>query len=389
MARGSIRQRSKKRQDSWTVQVYKGRDPQTGKKKYHSEAVKGTKAVAERRLTEILREMDTGSFVAPTGLTVGEYLDEWLEVECPKRVRGVTVKTYEAVVRLYIKPLVGNVRLEQLKASDVRGMESVLLSRGGVRSGQGLASSNVERVHKVFSSAMNCAVRSGLVGTNVVSLVSPPKGGKVERRVLSWDELGALLEELEGDELKEVVIVAIQTGLRRSEVGGLQWRDVDLERRSLSVRRGLVMGLDGYELAPPKNGLARVVTLPDVAVAVFEMLRQRSEYVGSGDFVFCRPDGGYADIYGWTMRFPTFCQKAGIEGMRFHDLRHSHASLMLADGVHLKVVSERLGHSDIRITADLYSHVAPTVQQEASDRFGASWKAGLDPKWGFETHGGS
>ena len=388
MARGSIRQRSKKRQDSWTVQVYKGRDPATGKKRYYSEAVKGTKAAAQRKLTEILHEMDTGSFVAPGGLTVGEYLDEWVEGECGGTVRPGSVRSYRMVVEQYLKPTLGGIRLHQLKPGDVRETESILLSRGGV-GGKKLSSTTVNNIHMVLSSALTNAVRVGLVSTNVAKVVPPPRSVPHEVTALGWSELQSLLDEMEGDDFRSVVIVAIQTGLRRSELAGLQWRDVDLEGRVLAVRRGLVRGDTGRMLAPPKSGMARSVELPDAAVAVFESLRDRNMYCGATDFVFCNRFGRPANPEDWTHWFKAYCRKLGLNGVRFHDLRHTHASLMLAGGIHLKVVSERLGHSSIRITGDLYSHVAPTVQRDAADRFGSQWDAKLDGEWRVEVRTGS
>ena len=378
MARGNIRQRSKRRQDSWTIQVYLGKDGKSGKKRYYSEAVKGSKAVAERRLTEVLRELDQGVFVEPSGLTVGEFLDSWVEGECALRLRGDTLVGYRMVVRVYLKPLLGHIRLDELRGRDIVGMESYLLKEGNKRKGGGLSASTVGRVHRVLSSAMTGAVNAGVVRENIMNGVSMPKLTAVERPSFSWEQLGELLGVLEGDELHDVVIVAVQTGLRRSELGGLQWGDMDLDAGFLAVRRGLVLGMDGYELGAPKSGRGRPVLMPEATVGLMKRLKGRGEHVGPRDFVFCGADGTPVELNRWSKRFPVLCRANGFEGFRFHDLRHTHASLMMGVGVPLKVVSERLGHSSVKVTGDLYSHVVPSVQRDAADRFDMRWRAGVD-----------
>ena len=375
MVRGNIRQRSKVRQDSWTVQVYLGRDPTTGNKKYHSESVKGTKSVTQKRLTELLRELDTGSFIAPTGLTVGEYLDEWFAGDADQKTRIRTLNGYRGVVRRYLKPALGGVQLEKLTAKDVRGMESMLLRRGSI-DGRPLSAKTVVQAHRVLSSALNAAVTAEIVSNNVARSVTPPKVKRYEPMTLKWEDIHALLQAIDEDDLKTLVVVAMQTGLRRSEIVGLQWRDLDLDRGTLSVRRSLtkVAGREA-ELDLPKSGRGRVVTLPAAGVQELKCHLGRVLYSRPEDFVFTGADGRFVNP-DWLSKWFKLCrEKAGLQGLRFHDLRHTHASLMLADGVHLKVVSERLGHSSIGITADLYSHVAPTVQRDAADRFEASWQS--------------
>ena len=354
------------------MQVYLGRDPGTGKKRYHSESVKGTMADAERRLTEILREMDTGSPPSSSGrVTVGEYLEGWLRDPMEFRVRSRTLEGYREHVRGKIIPRMGGVLLNRLTAFQVQEMESGLLRDGG-RDGRGLSPRTVLQTHRILSGALTHALRMGLVSRNVALAVEPPRFSRYEVRTLTWEEAVRFLSTVVDPLLRAVFLLALQTGLRRSELLGLQWRDVDLPGRSLSVRRGLIKLSSGeLEVTEPKSGRGRVVTLVDDSVVALESMVALG--VGNGNFIFCRSGGAPLDPAWVTRAFRRSALRAGLDGLRFHDLRHTHATLLLAEGVHPKVVSERLGHSSIAITVDTYSHVQPTVQREASERFGAAW----------------
>ena len=376
MARGTIRQRSRVRKDSWTVQIYLGTDPTTGKKRYHSEAVKGTKAKAERRRTELLRQVDTDSFVEPSGLTVGEYLLKWLRESVKGRVKNRTYEGYEGNVRRYLVPRLGAIRLEKLTSRHVQVMETELLEGGGLE-GKALSAQTVLQAHRVLTKALNDGVSSDILKRNVAQSVKPPRPSKFEHQTLDWDEVQAFVDGIPDDLHRTLVLVGLQTGLRRSELLGLQWRDLNFSAGILSVRRALIkLPSGGLELNEPKNGQGRVVDLPHESVGELEVHRKRGgrEQTGNGNFVFCQSDGSPLDPDLVTQAFRRMAKGAGLEELRLHDLRHTHASLMLSKGIHLKIVSERLGHSNIGITGDLYSHVLPSVQEEAVSQFGAEWR---------------
>ena len=378
MARGTIRQRSKIRKDSWTVQVYTGVDPKTGKKRYYSEAVKGTKTLAQRRLTELLRETDTGTFVEPSRLTVAEYLKQWLQNSCKGRVSNRTLEGYKGNLDRYLIPRIGTIPLEKLTPKHVQEMVSELLSTGGYK-GKPLSPRTVLQVHRVLSKSLNDAVKLGIVVRNVVVAVEPPRVTKYEAHVLSWNEVHDFLEQISDPLYLTLVLLDIQTGLRRSELLGLQWRDVNLSTGILSVKRALIKLPSGEaELTVPKSGRGRVVALPVESVESLQVHREHSsQRSGNGDFVFCHSDGSHLNPDVVTKWFRRVADRNGFKQIRLHDLRHTHASLMLAKGIHVKIVSERLGHSGIGITGDLYSHVLPSVQEEAVSRFEAEWRKGM------------
>ena len=377
MARGTVRQRSKVRKDSWTVQIYIGVDPKTGKKRYYSEAVKGTKALALRRLTELLREIDTGTFVEPTRLKVAEYLEQWVADSAGPRVSIRTLESYRGNLDRYLVPKLGGIPLEKLNARHVQQMEAQLLQNGGSKGGP-LSPTTVLQANRVLSKAMNDAVKIGVVSRNVVDAVEPPRTTKYAAQFLDWDEAHAFLEQITDDLLRTLVILAIQTGLRRSELLGLIWREIDFPASTLSVRRALIkLASGGTELKVPKNGHGRVVDLPAESVDALRAYRERyPETAGNGNFVFCHSDGSHLDPDLVSKWFRKAARKAGLEGLRLHDLRHTHASLMFSKGIHVKVVSERLGHSSIGITGDLYTHLLPSMQGDAVRHFESAWRNG-------------
>ena len=330
----------------------------------------------------MLRQMDTGTFVEPSRLTVGEYLEQWLRDSCKGRVSNRTLEGYKGNLDRYLIPKLGFIALDKLTPKQVQEMESELLSSGGYK-GKPLSPRTVLQVHRVLSKSLNDAVKLGIVARNVAVAVEPPRVTKYEAHVLNWDEVHDFLEQIPDPLYLTLVLVDIQTGLRRSEVLGLQWRDLDLAAGTLSVQRALIKLPSGeVELTVPKNGRGRVVALPVESVESLQIHRQRSpERSGNGDFVFCHSDGSPLNPDVVTKWFRRAASRRGFKQVRLHDLRHTHASLMLAKGIHLKIVSERLGHSSIGITGDLYSHVLPSVQEEAVSRFEAEWKRGMAKEW--------
>ena len=374
MARGSIRQRSKVRKDSWTVQVYLGRDTSTGKKRYHSESVKGSKADAERRLTELHWELDTGTFVEPTRLTVGAYLGQWMRDYAESHVSQRTLEGYQGNIDRYILPRIGSIPLEKLTARHVQEMESSLLREGG-RNERPLSPSTVLQVHRILSKALKEAVKLGLLRRSVAAVVTPPRRRKHEVRTLTWEEVGQFLQHVEDPQYRTLFLLDIQTGLRRSEMLGLRWRDVYFPIGMLAVRRAWIkLPSGGKTMSETKSGQSRVVHLPPQSLDALRSHRESREGISADDdFVFCHSDGSPLDPDQVSKKFKKFATEAGVGKLRLHDLRHTHATLLLSENVNLKVTSERLGHSSIAITGDLYSHVQPTVQEEAAQRFGDAW----------------
>ena len=363
MPRGHLRQRSP---GSWTIDLYVGIDPRTGKKRYHTETVRGPKANAQRRLNELVYQLDTGTFTRPSRETVAEFLRGWLRDYAETNVSERTLEGYRGNVDRYIVPALGLVPLARLSPRHVQTFEAELLRRG-------LSARTVLHAHRTLSQALRWGVRMGVLQRNFADSVQAPRPQRQETKTLDWDGVGRLLEAARGSRYYPLWLVALFTGLRRSELLALRWRDLDLASGTLAVSRRMVqLASRVMDFAPPKNGRPRVVTLPQQAVAVLQRLREVREAEGRWDadgLVFCKPDGIPYGPDTISAAFRALALKTGNDGLRFHDLRHTHASLMLVTGAHLKVVSERLGHTTVGITGDLYSHVLPGLQAEAAIRW--------------------
>ena len=383
MSDGYIRRRGESR---FQIQRYIGRDPVTNRKRYAYETVHGDWDDAVRRNLEWGVELRVGAAVDPgpsRRTLLADYMMVWLDGHASLRVSPRTLEGYRGNVERYIIPLLGGLRLSQLTPARVRAFEARLLAEGGVRV-RGLSPNTVGHVHRVLSMALGEAVRSGVLASNPAGGVRPPSMVRKEFMSLDWDELHRFLSSISAPFLRSFVLLAVQTGLRRSEVLGIRWGDIDWAASRLSVRRALIrMRAGALDVRPPKSRRARVVALMPESVSLLGALREESMEAGLPhgpfDYVFCGPGGAPVDPDSVTQSFRRAASRAGLEGFRFHDLRHTHASLLMSENVHPKVVSERLGHSDVVITLNLYSHVLPSVQEEAAERFGDAWRSRSGP----------
>ena len=266
-------------------------------------------------------------------------------------------------------PDLGYIPLAQLQASHLQGFYAQLLKNGRRDGKGGLSARTVQHHHRVISEALGHAVKWGLVGRNVALAVDPPKPKQKEMRAMGTEEVHRLLKAAEGTIYYPAIHLALFTGLRRSELLGLRWQDIDLNMVTLSVSRAyqrLPGGRDVFE--PPKSAKSRrQVALPPTAVlslkAHLERQQTNAALLGGAlshdTRVFTWEDGQPILPLTFSHAFRRIARRAGLEGVRLHDSRHTHASLMLAQGVHPKIVQERLGHSSISVTLDTYSHVAP------------------------------
>jgi integrase len=361
--RGHIKQRSK---GTWSLVVFLGRDPVSGKKRYKWRTVKGTKKQAESELNKLLREIETGTDLEPGRLTTAEFLEQWLDAS-RSRVGPRTWERYAQLMRLHVVPVLGSIPLGKLRPLHLERLYSKLL-------GKGLAARTVLHVHRVLHSSLHQAVRWQLVSRNVAGAVTPPRPVTRDIEAIDPDQAVRLVESVKGTLLEVPVVLALGTGMRRGEVLGLRWVDIDLSSGRARIAQTLQATQEGLRFLPPKTHRSkRSVSLPAFVV---EMLRrhrkeqnERRLMVGEAwhdhDLVIDRGNGEPLPPHTLSQQFRAASKAAGLD-LNFHGLRHAHASLMLAGGIHLKVVSERLGHSTIAITADLYSHVNPRVEDQAA-----------------------
>lgn len=328
-----------------------------------------TKREAERWIRETLFKAERGLLPAEAArVTVAQFLDRWLEAKAAQ-VRPKTLEQYRDFVRLHLKPALGRLRLSELRPDHLQGLYSQMLGRG-------LAPKTVRLCHATIRAALNDALRWGLIARNPALAATPPRPARRELRVWSAAEARRFLEAVAGARFEAAYYLAIYCGLRIGEIAGLRWEDIDLEAGRLRVRRTLrrVAG-QGLVVGEPKSEAGRrQVVLPGPVVEALRRRRlaQKEERLLAGaawtdsGYVFTTRTGGALDPQHLCDDFAERVAAAGLPRIRFHDLRHTCATLLLSAGVHPKVVQELLGHSQISITLDTYSHVLPTLQEQAA-----------------------
>ena len=371
---------------AWYFHLELGVDPVSGKRKQKLVTIRGSYKDAQREQTRMQRELDTGAFVAtPEKLTFGAYLNKWLEDYAESNVSGKTRQTYAEFLRLHIIPSLGTVPLTKLQPMHLQSYYTQKLKSGRADGKGGLSAQTVLHHHRLIHSALEMAVRWQVLPRNVAAAVEPPKPQKKEMETLDGDGSLQLLEDSEGTWLHIPILLAVTNGLRLGECLGLQWDDIDLDTGVMMVRRSLEQTREGgLRLKAPKNGKARVVRLPSVAVEALTAhksaqaairLEMGEAWLNPG-LVVTQNDGSLRTPDNATHAFLKLRRRLGV-GVTFHGLRHSHATILLSQGVAPKVVSERLGHSSIAITQDLYSHVMPHIQEEAAAQVDAAFGAAL------------
>ena len=305
-------------------------------------------------------------------ITVGELLDRWLDEAVVLTVRPRTLASYRYVVRVHLRPALGEIPLAALTPQDVQA----LLNR---KAASGLAPRTVGYVRGVLRQALGYAERMDLVGRNVARLARPPRVPRRQVSPLTLEEARLFRAAVAGDRLEALYLVAVGCGLRQGEILGLRWRDVDLDGRLLRVRFALARVDGDMALVEPKSATSRRnVPMPSFvaeALAVHQA-RQAAEALPRcpeppdpfSDLVFTTTLGTPLDGISVTRRFQRVLKGAGLPRQRFHDLRHAAASYMLAAGVPARVVMETLGHSEISLTLNTYSHVLPGLGRDAADR---------------------
>ena len=374
---GHLRQRSK---GSWTIILTDGRivDPQTGKSRPNQKwiRVRGTKKQAQDRLNEILYQYNRGEYIEPTSMTTDEWLQKWLDVyvshSTKKRKR--TIETYASVTNRHLIPAFEDIPLQKLTASHIQHYYNT----------SKLASSTLEQHHAILHQALKVAtINERLINVNPAELVveKPVAEKNLEMEVWSQEEVRKFLLVARGVGVQTEAFyrLAVETGMRRGEICGLKWEDVDLDAERISIMRTLLKAGPNPELGPPKNGRSRAVAISSQMSILLKKhkLEQNKLKLSLGgaytdkDFVFAKDSGDPIQINNFGQRsFADLIRQAGVRKIRFHDLRHTCATLLLENGTNPKIVQERLGHTDISMTLNRYSHVTPTMQKSAAQLLG-------------------
>lgn len=359
----------------WLIRWCLGQDQMSGKYRYKSKTICGTKRDGERELRRILRSRDVGDYVEPTKMTVDGYLDRWLE-SSEQRVSPRTLEDYRWTLKRYVRPRLGSLRLEQIRPLDVQGLVDELAREVSPRT--------VRLAHTILSSALRQAVRLDMLTRNPAESVDLPKQRSTEMRALSVEEVGRLRKELKNDSHAVFFDFLLFTGCRPGEALALRWRDLDHGERRATIRQAVatVRGRGAQIVEPKTASSRRGIPLPNsLVVALARHKRIQAEralkigaaYDRAADLVFATDVGGLLQLRNLIQRhFKPALAEAGLpSSVRLYDLRHTHATLLLAAGVHPKVAAERLGHATTRQTLDTYSHVLPGMQEEATAKLEA------------------
>lgn len=357
---GSI---SKRPDGLWVARIESGTDA-NGKRKRKSVYGKTKKEVADQ-LTTLQHQRKTGLLVEESKLSVAAFLDRWLLDSVKGSTRPTTYESYSSHVENYIKPNVGSIKLAKLMPLHVARIYSTMAADGKSARLQ-------QMVHATLHRALEIGMKWGLVARNVSDAVDRPKAPKVEFTTFTPDQTHKLLVTAAGDRLEALYVMAIGAGMRSGELLGLQWADIDLKAGSLSVRRTLIELGGKQSYGEPKSASGkRAIRLPGVVVSALwaHKARMMAEGHAGNPLVFVTTEGTpilRSDLrrHSWL----PLLKKADLPTIRFHDLRHTSATLLLGEGVHPKIVQERLGHSTVTLTLNTYSHVMPSMQEDAASK---------------------
>ncbi|MEW5763314.1 MAG: tyrosine-type recombinase/integrase [Bacillota bacterium] len=379
--RGHIRKRAK---DSWTVVVELGRDPETGKRRQKWITVRGTKRDAEAVLAEAVAAANQGRFgLAPSTLTVAALLAAWADAS-RRKWKPTTEAAHRAEMRIWSE-VIGAVPVTKLTAADIERALALFEKE------RGYAPKTCLRLFATLRCALRWAAKRKLIGTNPAEDVEPPAVPRREVRVWTEEEAAAFLAAAARTEKFALFRVALATGMRLGELLALRWDDVDFDAGAIQVRRTMAdrCMVGGVVFQEPKSAASvRRIPLDPGTVQVLREHKRKQAAVRlkAGEawqdygLVFCTKNGTpytHSDVRR-VMR--SAAKKAGVRRIRFHDIRHTHASLLLRRGVHPKVVAERLGHASVKTTLDTYSHLLPDTQAAAAAAIGEALGGGVSKR---------
>jgi integrase len=341
-----------------------------------------TKKEVQEKLKVALYEQQKGMLVTGPQQKVGQFLVHWLENVHKQSIRARTYERYEEIIRLHLVPAIGHHQLQKLSAQHLQSFYTNKIE-------EGLSTTTVISFHNVLHKALQTAVRWNLIAQNICDLVSPPRRKRFEIQPLSLEQAQQLLQAARGHHSEALFVLALATGMRRGELLGLKWQDINLQTGQLQVRRILTrvpskLPGKGFVEAEPKTEKGRRnITIPPFVIEALKQhrIKQLEAKLKAGtawqehDYVFCTSIGTHLNPTRDVLdQLKQLLAKADLPDIRFHDLRHSSATILLSMDVHPKIVQEILGHSQISMTMDTYSHVLPTMQKIAMNKLNEAFQ---------------
>jgi integrase len=378
--RGNITRRGKA---SWRLKFEAGdRDPVTGGRRTRYVTVRGTKKEAQSELVRILAQLENGTAVDPSKITVADYFRGWLENDTDLSPK--TLERYRQLAEQQVIPHLGSTLLQKLRPSQIHDWHSTLLKAGG-KNQRPLSARTVGHAHRILHRGFERALRLEIVARNPVHVIRPPKVNPNEVEILSGEQIADVLARLEGHPLQPIVTMALGTGLRRGELCGLAWGALDLEAAVTRVERSLEQTAAGLRFKPPKTRHGRrSLSLPAPVVEVLRVHRARQlerrlllglGRPGPNDLVFALSDGSPWPPDKLSRDWANVVRLRCLPRVPFHALRHSHASALIAAGVDVVTVSRRLGHGSPAITLGVYAHRFGSTDTAAAQAFAAAMGA--------------
>ena len=351
----------------WLIRVFLGRERDTRKRRYHNRTVHGSARRAQEYLTRMLRERDLGRGLEGSEITLGEFLDRWLETAAKPKLREKSYRSYQSLLRRYVRPSIGNRVLSAIAPLDLQDTYQQLVNRG-------LSSRTVRYTHSVLRSAMRQAIRWRLLLQDPTDGAQLPRLGRREMHVLNAEQSRIFLQAALQTHYGPVFAVALTTGMRPSEYLALKWPDIDWQRGTVGVVRTLEKLKGSWRCADTKRDRSRrVIKLQEWVLETLKGLearrgRSRCTVPEAADLIFTTPAGRPIHSDKLALRFKAILRQVALPAVRLYDLRHTAATLALSAGVPPKVVAEQLGHASAAFTLDIYSHVLPHMQAGAARR---------------------
>jgi len=354
---------------------YRVEDPRTGEKKQRTKRGFKTKKEAKEHLTNIQHKLLTGSYIKPEIITLGEYLDDWMKTYVEVNLKQSTIDGYNNNIERHIKPYFGGTQLQKLRAANIQEFYNAKL-KGDENGSKPLSAKSILYIHRVLSQALKHAVSKQLIPKNVAAEVSPPKVKKYRGEVYNLNEIRQLLSAASGTFIELPITLAVMLGLRRGEVLGMSWNQVNFSNKTVTISQQLSKTSKGPIIDTPKTDSSdRVIPISDSIIALLKKKKHiqtrnkvllGQEYKDS-NLIVTLDDGNYLSPDYFTKKFSQFLKDNKLKHIRFHDLRHSYATMMLANGQPLNTVAELMGHSSIRVTSDTYGHVLDETKRKASN----------------------
>ncbi len=373
MATGNITVRHTKNGETrYEITVEGERNKLTGKRNRVFNTIKGSRREANAEMHSMITEMEKGKAMKASPITIAQWMDTWLDLYIPN-VEETTKVGYKTKIRCYIKPALGNIMMKSLRTEHVQRMVNDMLERG-------LSPKNIRDTYNNINVAMKKAVTLLMFPYNPCEGVVLPKLKRYKAKVYDLKMIHQLLDTAEGTDMYLPILLCVTVGLRRGELLALRWENIDFEHNILKVRSNLVRGEDGFIIKAPKSEAG----IRDIQIGnevISELLKEKERYAEDkaelgalfqdNAFIIRQKHGAPMTPDAMSRKWKRFIQAHDLPNIRFHALRHSNATALIQAGVNPRVVQQRLGHSDVSITLNTYTHVLPEMDKDAAQKLDA------------------